>query len=76
MELQKITFDIFLDVSNWWGAKSVSFPKYSFERNLNSGAFVTTDNQAPAMDGSNAIPIIINDDDPVVLPTIGFIIEF
>lgn len=73
---KKITFDIFLDVSNWWGAKSVSFPKYSFERNLNSGAFVTTDNQAPAMDGSNAIPIIINDDDPVVLPTIGFIIEF
>lgn len=73
---RKVTLDVFLDVSNWWGARSVSFPKYSFERDLATGAFVTLDGQPIRPDGSNAVPIIINDDDPVVLPTIGFIIEF
>lgn len=73
---RKVTLDVFLDVSNWWGARSVGYPKYSFERDLATGAFVTLDGQPIRADGSNAVPIIINDDDPVVLPTIGFIVEF
>ncbi len=73
---KKISLDVFIDISNWWGAKSVAFPKYSFERDLATGAFLTSDNQPLLVNGSNGIPIIINDDDPVVLPTIGFIIEF
>jgi len=68
--------DVFLDVSNWWGARSVSYPKFSLERNLVTGAFVTTDGQPIKPDASNGVPLILNDDDPVVLPTIGFIIEF
>ena len=73
---KKITLDLFLDVSNWWGAKSVSYPQYSFERNLTTQNFNTTDGLAIKPDGSNAIPIILKNEDPVVLPTIGFIIAF
>jgi hypothetical protein len=73
---KKLTFDLFLDVSNWWGAKSVSYPKYTLERDIASGAFITTDGQPIKPDASNGIPVILKDDDPVVLPTIGFIIEF
>lgn len=73
---RKTTFDLFLDVSNWWGAKSVSYPKFTLERDLKTGAFITTDGQAIRPDASNGIPLILKDDDPVVLPTIGFIIEF
>ncbi len=73
---RKLTLNIFLDVTNWWGAKSVSYPKYSFERDLQTSAFVTTDGLPIETDGSNGIPIIISDDEPVILPTLGFILEF
>lgn len=73
---RKSTFDLFLDVSNWWAAKSVSYPKFTLERDLKTGAFVTTDGQPISSDASNGIPLILKEDTPVVLPTIGFIIEF
>ncbi|MGE5519491.1 MAG: TonB-dependent receptor plug domain-containing protein, partial [Candidatus Dadabacteria bacterium] len=73
---KRITLDAFLDVTNWFAAKSVSYSKFSLERNLETGAFVTTDGQPVRADAGNAIPLIIRDEDPVVLPTIGFIIEF
>ena len=73
---RRLTLDLFLDVSNWWGGKSVSYPKYSFERDLVTGGFVTVDGQPVKSDGSNARPMILLDDEPVILPTIGFIIEF
>ncbi|HWI89852.1 MAG TPA: TonB-dependent receptor [Flavisolibacter sp.] len=74
--LRKTTFDVFLDVSNWWGAKSVSYPKFTLERDLKTGAYITKDGQPIKPDASNGVPLILKDDDPVVLPTIGFIIEF
>jgi hypothetical protein len=73
---RRITFDLFLDVSNWWGAPSVSYPKFTLERDLVTGAFVTTDGQPIRPDAGNGIPLLLKDDDPVILPTIGFIIEF
>jgi outer membrane receptor for ferrienterochelin and colicin len=73
---RKMTLDLFLDVSNWWGAKSVSYPKFTLERDLATGAFVTTDGQPIKPDAANGVPLILKDDDPVVLPTIGFIVEF
>lgn len=74
--MKKVTLDLYLDISNWWGAKSVSYPQYSFERDLSTLQFKTTDNLPIKSNGSNAIPIILNDDKAVVLPTIGFIVEF
>lgn len=73
---RKFSLDVFLDISNWWLAKSVAYPKYSFERDLATGDFLTSDGQPLQPDGSNAIPVILKNDDAVVLPTIGFIIEF
>lgn len=73
---RKFTFDLYLDVTNWWVAKSVAAPQYTFERNLQTQAFITTDGLPVRADGSNAIPRILKNDDPVVVPTLGFIIEF
>jgi hypothetical protein len=73
---RRITLDVFIDVSNWWAAKSVAYPQYSFERDLTTQQFITADNESIRADGSNAVPIVLKNDDPVVLPTLGFIVEF
>jgi hypothetical protein len=74
--LRRVTIDVYLDISNFWLARSVAAPDYTFERDLQTNAFITTDGQPIRADGSNAIPLILKNDDPVVLPTIGFVIEF
>lgn len=73
---RRLTFDLFLDVTNWYVAKSLAPDSYSFKRNENNTAFITTDGQPIKADGSNAIPEKIRNDDPQVTPTIGFIVEF
>lgn len=74
--LKKITIDVFLDVTNWYIAKSVAVPSYTFKRNADNTAFVTTDGAALKSDGSNAIPIQLRNDEAQVTPSIGFIVEF
>ena len=71
-----MSLDLFLDISNFYGAKSPAFPQYTFKRNTDNTAFVTTDGQPVQQNGSNAIPFILANDDGTVIPTIGFIIEF
>ncbi|HOZ80135.1 MAG TPA: TonB-dependent receptor [Ferruginibacter sp.] len=73
---KKITLDVFLDVTNWYVAKSPAPDSYTFQRNESNTGFVTTDGQPIKADGSNAIPSRIKNDDPQVTPTIGFIVEF
>ena len=73
---KKTTLDLFLDVTNWWSAKNVSYPRYSFERDLKTQNFKTTDGQPIKADGSNGIPIILKNDAGNLIPTIGFIVEF
>lgn len=73
---RKITLDLFLDITNWYNAKSPAYPQYTFKRNADNTAFVTTDGQPIKQNGSNAIPFILANDDASVIPTIGFIIEF
>jgi hypothetical protein len=73
---KRMTLDLYLDVTNWLRAKSVAYPEYSFERNLTTSAFVTTDGLPVKTNGSNAVPLILRNEDPVFVPTIGFIIEF
>lgn len=74
--LKRTTIDLFLDVQNFYGSKSTGAPLYTFKRNADNTNFVTTDNQPIQQNGSNAIPVILNNTDGNVLPTIGFIIEF
>ena len=72
----KITIDVFIDIQNWTMFKSPVLPQYTFDRNLQTGAFITTNGQPLAADGSNAIPKVVIETDSSPLPTIGFIIEF
>jgi len=73
---KKTTLNLYLDVTNWYNARNPAFPQYTFKRNADNTAFLTTDGQPIRQDGSNAIPFILANDDASVIPTIGFIIEF
>lgn len=73
---RKLTLDLYLDVTNWWAAKTPAIDSYTFKRNATNTAFETTDGEALQPDGSNAIPIRLINSDAFVLPTIGFIVEF
>ncbi len=73
---KKITIDLFFDVTNFYAAKNPVTPSYTFKRTDDNTAFVTTDNRPLQPDGSNAIPVQLKNDDPSVLPTVGFIVEF
>jgi outer membrane receptor for ferrienterochelin and colicin len=74
--LKKITFDVFLDITNWYAAKNPAVPEYTFKRNAANTAFETTDGQAVRPDGSNAIPTRVKNEDAFVTPSIGLIVEF
>ena len=72
---RRFTFDLFLDVQNIIMTVNPSTPTYTFERN-EDGSYSTTDGGPLKPDGSNAIPILLEDEDPFFVPTIGFIMEF
>ena len=73
---RQLTVDLFLDITNWYGARSPAYPQYTFRRNADNSAFLTTNGQPIQPSGSNAIPVILKNEDGSVIPTIGFIIEF
>ena len=73
---RRFTIDVFLDIQNWYSASAFGIPQYTFKRNADNTAFVTTDGQPIKQDGSNAIPLLLPNEDGSLLPTIGFIIEF
>lgn len=72
---RRFTLDLYLDFQNLFMVKTPSLPNYTFDRNEN-GSYVTTDGQPVKPDGSNAVPLILKNDDPFFVPTIGFSIEF
>jgi len=53
-----------------------SAPSYTFKRNADNTAFETTDGNAVKPDGSNAVPIILENNEVIATPTIGIIFEF
>jgi len=73
---RRTTIDLFLDVTNWYLAKNPEPDSYTFKRNAENTGFVTTDGQPIKPDGSNAIPLRLDNSDASVTPSIGFIIEF
>ncbi|PJJ48053.1 TonB-dependent receptor [Hymenobacter chitinivorans] len=73
---RRLTLDFYLDVQNVLLAKSPATPSYSFQRTEDNSAFVTTDGQPLRPDGTNALPILIDNESALVTPTIGFIVEF
>lgn len=73
---KRFTLNLFLDITNWYLAKSPAQASYTFQRNANNTGFLTTDGQPIQTNGSNAIPFLLSNNDANVTPTIGFIIEF
>jgi outer membrane receptor for ferrienterochelin and colicin len=73
---RRFTLDVFLDVQNWYVSQNPGLPQYSFKRNADNTDFLTTDGLPVKQNGSNAIPVILPNDEASVLPTLGFIIEF
>ncbi|UOQ97990.1 TonB-dependent receptor [Hymenobacter sp. 5317J-9] len=76
VSLRRLSFDFYIDVQNALLAKPVSVPTYTFDRLPDNSGYVTTDGQPLRPDGSNAVPILLPDSDALVVPTIGFIVEF
>jgi hypothetical protein len=73
---KRVTLDVFIDIQNLLNAPSPAPPNYTFKRTEDGTAFVTTDGKALAADGSNAIPLLLDNSDGSLLPTIGIVVEF
>lgn len=73
---KRFTLDLFLDIQNFYAARAAGIPQYSFRRTADNSGFLTADGQPIRSDGSNAIPLLLDNRDGNVLPTIGFIMEF
>lgn len=73
---RRTSLDLYLDFQNVFVFTSEGIPNYTFKRNANNSDFETTDGNPLKADGSNAIPVILNNDNTSLLPTIGFIFEF
>lgn len=73
---RRFTLDLYADLQNILLRANPGFPNYTFQRNSDNSGFETTDGQALKADGSNAIPILLTENNATLLPTIGFILEF
>jgi hypothetical protein len=73
---RKTTLNVFIDVTNWYGSKISGVPQYTFQRNADNTAFLTTNGQPIAANGSNAIPLILSNAEVQITPTFGLIVEF
>jgi hypothetical protein len=73
---KRATLDLYLDVTNAAAFPNPSLPSYSFQRTADNSGFETTDGQPLKQDGSNGIPVLLNDQSSLVTPSLGFIFEF
>lgn len=73
---KKTTFDLYFDVTNALVQPAPQPSNYTFKRNASNTGFETTDGQPLKANGSNAIPILLENNDATAVPTIGFIFEF
>jgi outer membrane receptor for ferrienterochelin and colicin len=76
INFKKTTLDIYLDIQNVLGFKSQGNPDYTFKRTADNSGFLTTDGNAIMQDGSNAVPLILENKDVSIIPTLGLIFEF
>ena len=65
-----------MDVQNAFALSNPAVPNYAFQRLPDNSGYVTTDGQPIRPDGSNAVPLLLDNSSAVVVPTIGFIFEF
>ena len=73
---KKTALGIYLDIQNLLVQKNESNPNFTFKRNEQNTDFVTTDGLPVAIDGNNAIPVILYNRKGHPLPSLGVIFEF
>jgi outer membrane receptor for ferrienterochelin and colicin len=73
---KKFSMDLFLDFQNVMMTAQQSPPYFTFKRTADNTSFETTDGQALKADGSNGIPVLLENFSKNIVPTIGLIIEF
>ena len=71
-----VCYDIYLDFTNAFMFSNAGIPTYTFKRKADNSGFATTDGNAMKADGSNGIPVILNNQSTTFTPSLGFIIEF
>ena len=76
ISLRRLSFDFYIDVQNALLTKPVAPPTYTFERLADNSGYRTTDGQPLRPDGGNAVPVLLPDGAALVVPTVGFIVEF
>jgi TonB dependent receptor/CarboxypepD_reg-like domain/TonB-dependent Receptor Plug Domain len=73
---KKIGLDVFFDITNAYGSRQPANPTFTFKRTADNSTFLTTDGKPLKSDGSNGIPLILDNSSVVVIPSIGFILDF
>jgi hypothetical protein len=73
---KRATLDVFIDIQNLLNTINPAPPNYTFERSADGASFVTTDGQPLRADGSNAIPVLLENTEGSLLPSIGIVVEF
>ncbi|PWH86726.1 TonB-dependent receptor [Brumimicrobium oceani] len=76
INFKEVSLTLFVDIQNVFLYKAGRLPNYTFKRNADNTGFETTDGNPIAKDGSNGIPVILDERSATVVPSIGFIFEF
>jgi outer membrane cobalamin receptor len=76
INFKRTAIDLYIDIQNILALESQGAPQYTFKRNADNTDFETTDGNPIKADGSNGVPVILNDLSKTVVPTIGIIFEF
>ncbi len=73
---KSLTLEAYIDIQNILAFANQSMPTYTFKRNADNTGFETTDGLPIKQDGSNGIPVILDNESSTVIPTIGVMLEF
>jgi hypothetical protein len=73
---KRATFDLYLDITNVLNLVQTAVPRYTWQRTEDSSDWETTDGNTVSPDGSNAIPLLLDDESRSTIPSLGFIVEF
>jgi len=73
---KRATLDVFIDIQNVLNTVNPAPPNYTFQRTADGTAFLTTDGQPIRADGSNAIPLLLENTEGSLLPSVGIVVEF
>jgi len=65
-----------MDVQNIAGIDNPASPNYTFKRKADNSDWYTTDGAALKPDGSNAVPLLLDNNSAIITPSVGFVVEF